>query len=463
MKSHRIFIIGFFTTLGYLFILYTGWLKFFLLDYAIPSLDLKIILYLLLSAFWLVLFYCCIYWWRKKINWSKSWRWLIGGVVVFSFILIATWPLTSSDVFVYIMQGRILGIYHDNPYQHYLSQYPGDPIQPWIFFRWQNTPVVYGPIWCIISAGLAIISGLSVIMNLLIFRLFMAVCLGISIWLFYKILNIVKPEFKYFGTFLYAWNPLLLFETINNGHNDIVMLMLIFLSLYLFLRKKYLAVLPIFILACLIKYICILILPLLIILLLAKQKNKIKFIIQSIIIILPLLILCLWPCHWGQDLKAGIFFQSGMFWGYYLAPIPGILSGFAKALWPGMDVFQRDVMIKTLCTWMFLFGYVFCLLKFYWQKQFSFIRFNYYVLLIFSGYLLLACFFLNEWYIVWLLPWLIIMEKKNYFILLVILTLAALLTSNILPGSMVFAMILAACLLLNIIRHAYKTSRKVYS
>lgn len=462
-KQIRLILISILSFIGYVLVYLVSFYKLRVNDYHIPPLNTEIIYCLIFLAFYLFIMYGLLYWWREKIDWSKSLLILIVGVIVFSAIMLACWPLTSSDIFTYIMQGRILGVYHGNPYVDYIQNYDNDALYAWVFYRWHETPMVYGPLWGIISAGLALVSGKSLVINLFIFRLFVVACFGVSTWLLYKILEKIKPNIKYFGTFMFAWNPLVLWQTANAGHNDMAMVMLALLAMWLYLKKKYLWVLPILVLACLIKYIFVLILPFVFILLIQKHKKlkeKIIFIVKNIIIILLIIISSLIFFDWGQGLIESVKFQGSLYWMYYLALLPTLLTMLGKQFIASIDADSQAIIIKTLCTKLYILLYGALLIRYFWYKKVDFKILNLFIILIFSSYLLTASFLLNEWYLLWLMPWLIFYNKKIGWSALLMITLAGLLSSNVLAMSLNFVMILAVYFIGNSLLNALRLVKK---
>jgi hypothetical protein len=53
--------------------------------------------------------------------------------------------MLSSDPFSYALYGRILSIYHANPYVQLPNQFPGDPFLALAY--WKDVPSYYGPVW----------------------------------------------------------------------------------------------------------------------------------------------------------------------------------------------------------------------------------------------------------------------------------------------------------------------------
>ena len=445
---NRILYLGILLELGYLGIAVVGRYKFFINDNHIPSSDINIWFLLTIIGIYLTFVYGVIYWQRKKNIWPRNNLFLYLSMLIFSGTLIATWPLFSSDIFTYIMHGRLLGVYHVNPYLAPIANYAQDSIFPWVYYKWLHTPMAYGPLWALFSGCLAKISGHNLIHNLLIFRSLTVFFYLASVYILNKILLLLKSSHRQLILYLYAWNPLLLLETANNGHNDIVMATLILLALYCFLKNKLWLVLPIFIMACLIKYIFILLLPFLIFLLLKKVKRKIIFLIGNFLLVNLLLFVVLWPWHLYQGLINAIQWQGNLFWPGYLSLLPSLLTIF----------FPDHLLIKNICTIIFMVFYLILLISFCKKKNIGFSVFNQYIIYILGGYLLMASFLLNEWYVLWLLPFLLIADRKNCYYILLVATAAGLLTTHLAFFSLIFMIILAAVLILRSFYNAYQLS-----
>jgi len=94
----------------------------------------------------------------------------------------------------------------------------------------------YGPLWTLISAGLAWLGGNHVGLTALLFRgLSVGAALGAAALLWSHLRRTV-PERAAQGLVLFLWNPLLVIETGLSGHNDAIMLALVLLGVWLHLR-----------------------------------------------------------------------------------------------------------------------------------------------------------------------------------------------------------------------------------
>lgn len=194
-------------------------------------------------------------------------------------IYIFTSPGLSNDINLYATYGRVLWIYHANPYFTPASGFPHDPL--FSFTDWKNTVAVYGPIWILVCALLTPFSGTNPIQILIAFRVFASLIHFLNAYLVYSILRNQGFSIRVvlIGTLLYALNPLILFESSTGGHNDILMTMFVLLGILWAMRAEgsvafhfryYIPALIAFMLAVLVKVTIIPIVALFIIMLFLK-------------------------------------------------------------------------------------------------------------------------------------------------------------------------------------------------
>jgi len=185
--------------------------------------------------------------------------WALIPPAIFGFLLMLTMPLTSRDLFYYISCGRTLGIYGANPYKFPPSAFPNDPL--FQYANWPDYTSPYGPIWLLISAGLARLANGDLFWSVYLFKLLAfggyLACGGL-IWAILR----ARGKSPLAGTVLWLWNPLVLLEFAGAGHNDVLMLAGLLLGLWLYLTGRIRAALGALALAALVKSVALIALPL---------------------------------------------------------------------------------------------------------------------------------------------------------------------------------------------------------
>ncbi|GAC1682424.1 MAG: hypothetical protein PVS3B3_02780 [Ktedonobacteraceae bacterium] len=167
-------------------------------------------------------------------------RWLyilLGGTLLFSLTLLVQPMLFSDDVFTYILSGRILALYHADPFNTAPLQFPADPYLRWVVAG-HDAPNLYGPLWYYVSSLLVSIGGTHQVGTLLLFKGLAVLSHLVNIVLVWSILGHIAPKRRVLGTLLYAWNPLILLELAGSGHSEGMLLFLLFLGTWLYIAQN---------------------------------------------------------------------------------------------------------------------------------------------------------------------------------------------------------------------------------
>ncbi len=164
-------------------------------------------------------------------------RIILLGAIIGGVVLLFTPALFSHDMYSYTAYGRLLVVYHVNPYFVAPSAFPHDPF--YLLNDWKNATTAYGPIWMYLSTLVTLLAGDSITRYILLYRALEFVAYLLNILLVRKILcaQQATPRTISTGMLLYAWNPLIMQESCLQGHNDTWMITFMLLGL-LFLVKN---------------------------------------------------------------------------------------------------------------------------------------------------------------------------------------------------------------------------------
>lgn len=200
---------------------------------------------------------------RLRAGAALSLRELLLWTALFGLPLLITPYLLSSDVYSYILYGRLGALHGLNPAVSPPDTVPGDPFLAFLP-HWAGTPSVYGPLWNLAAGGLALLGhalGGAPWPTLLVFKLAALAAHLASAALVWGIAGRWRPELRAWAAALYAWNPLALIETAGSAHNDVLMAALLLLGLWLAQRGRWRAATLAIALAALTKYLAVLALP----------------------------------------------------------------------------------------------------------------------------------------------------------------------------------------------------------
>lgn len=349
---------------------------------------------------------------------KKEIRVVIIFFIIFNATLFFAWPLTSVDIFTYIHTSRVLSIHHANPYIASFNDFPNDAFSQVIKNCWSSYPTPYGPIFTIISSLITFIGKKSLLLSLYLLKLLFVCANILSVYLIQKVFK------NYQLTFLYAWNPLILFEFCCNGHNDILTILLLLTSFYFLLRSPekltnyYLAFVFLFF-SVLIKYITAIFVPIFILLVIKKiktRKEKIKFTILTMLISLFLIFIFYAPFWNSWNTFSRIILQTNHIYPAWI---------FASFLVVATSILLELIRIENYLHLaaiggkiIFIFFYLILLLKIVLKRNVDF-KNDLIVFFLFSLLFFYLTFF--TWFMPWYLPLLIFIliiypfPKNNFF------------------------------------------------
>lgn len=355
-----------------------------------------------------------LFFYREKIDWSRGLKTIIFFTIIFGVELVLIPPLGSEDVYLYLGQGRIMSIWQENPYTVPFEQFPQDPLYDWVYPVWRSWPAVYGPVWLMFEAVIALFGQtISVTGMVILFRLGMLAIHLLSLWIFWKIIK-NKPRPYPEATFLaLAWNPLILFEVINNAHNEGLIVLFMLISIYWYQKEKYAATAYALTLAGLVKYSFFALLPVWWIGVGQKWpiRKKIIALVTSLFIIIPTFV----PWWEGAATFDG-FLQHNQEVSILNAPLVMVvlsLALFALRLEESFIVSSITILAPTLFLLLTLM-----ILRRQSRQKYSYLTAT---LLILAGVFFFIAPNAHPWYALWFLPPLLIIKKYRWFWLLSIL------------------------------------------
>lgn len=165
-------------------------------------------------------------------------RWL-GLVGVAAVPLLLAPQLLSTDVYSYIVYGRMASVHGANPYVHRPDALATDPFLPLTF--WNDTTMVYGPVWLYVTAAMTWVLerlGASLGAHVLAFKL-LALALHVGTALTIRaIARQLRPARATTAMVAYLFNPLCLIELVGNAHVDGLLVFLVLVGVHAHVRGR---------------------------------------------------------------------------------------------------------------------------------------------------------------------------------------------------------------------------------
>jgi hypothetical protein len=332
-------------------------------------------------------------WWLAlQLRSRAAWLIVLSGALAFSVALLFLYPLDAADIFDNIMHARIFGVYGANPFREVAKQFAGDPFYPYV--AWQRTPSAYGPIWETLAGGVARLAGDGIIANVLAFKLLNSLFLALSISLVAVILRRIAPDRALAGVILLAWNPVVLYETIGNGHNDIAMAIWLLAAAWAILKRRYTLAVLALLTGALIKFIPLLLIPVAVLMALrhlSDLRARLRFLVSTSLAATVMIVAAYGPFWYGLE-GLGLGRRTELF----TASLPAAMRAWLYLTWGIKDMGWAIGLAAAGLTTLFVL----------WQSRriwadpswlnFAQVSFN---ILIF--YLLVTCLWFQQWYAIW--------------------------------------------------------------
>ncbi len=337
-----------------------------------------------------------LYWlsWRaaqRASGWA-AWVLVLGGSALFAYQLIWIYPFDAADIFDNIMHGRILGVHGANPFLQPPNAFPDDPFLRYV--AWKKSASAYGPGWELLAAFTARMAGDTIVRNVIAFKLLSGAFLIAAIGIVAAILRQKAPERALAGVVLLAWNPVILYETFGNGHNDMAMVVWILAAVWAVTNQRYTLAVLALVVGMLVKYIPLLMLPVVGLLALRDLpdwRSRTRFVLLAAGASLLLVVAAYWP-FWEGTAILTIERRTRMFTASLPAMIHAQLGGYLGSALAGMWI---SIVAAGLTALFALWQAIRAL------RNRSWLAFPEAAFMILMFYLLLTCLWFQQWYALW--------------------------------------------------------------
>jgi hypothetical protein len=191
---------------------------------------------------------------------------VVGCFVGPAIVNILLYPVGALDVFNYMIELKLAFHYNENPYVVTFFGYRKDSFALPAFLV--DVPLFYGPAWLLFSALPGLVVGYSSWLKVLVgLKLLNVGLLAITALLIRRYYRDERRGWE--AVYLFAANPLVLFEGIANAHNDVLMTVWLVAALLAF-RFRSASALPLLALSALVKLFAAAVAPLLLLAMLGQ-------------------------------------------------------------------------------------------------------------------------------------------------------------------------------------------------
>jgi hypothetical protein len=342
----------------------------------------------------------------------------VSTLSVFLFLCTSR-ALLSHDLFEYSLRSRMITVYGLNPYTHTLLDIKNDMFFP--YAAWKKYTECYGPLWVLLGVPHTIVAGNSFLASRFLHKMLLFSFFLPSVFIFFKLAKLLKLNKPDLAALAFFINPLVIILTLIDGHNEISMFFFMLLALYFLLTERQIISLIMLALAISIKFIYTLIIPLFIIYILLRNKNKLSAVLKlgvggllsaAIVLaisfpfgkgMLPALV------YYYSDLNRNFWYDSFPFAFYFL---------FSKA---GIMVSKQAV--GAVFTVFFAAAYAYLLYYFTIRSK----KLDKQAIFTTASLMILALLFTNytqfeSWYLLWVIPLILLSRIRDKFLLVLLLS-----------------------------------------
>ena len=158
-------------------------------------------------------------------------------VVGFHAVVLLLPLLFSRDVYSYAFYGRIVGVYHGNPYVQTPLVYAKDPMWNLLGPKWVDTPAVYGPLFTSVAGVIARLVQ-SPIGQVNAYRVLAVTASLSTVFVTAWTAREIWPSRAAFAVVAFGANPVILFHSVGSAHNDLLVALSIAVALAFVVRGK---------------------------------------------------------------------------------------------------------------------------------------------------------------------------------------------------------------------------------
>lgn len=160
-----------------------------------------------------------------------SFKYVLVFSIIFNLSLLFVWNIASNDLYTHIQRGRMVAKYNANPYSVVYDDFKLDKFYEETRTVWSGQLSIYGPTFTLFNALISYFCQDNLLAHIIVYKLI------------YSMLNILVGYFIYkitksvYASFLYLWNPAVIFEIQLNNHLEALMIFPMVFALYLLLFK----------------------------------------------------------------------------------------------------------------------------------------------------------------------------------------------------------------------------------
>jgi hypothetical protein len=205
--------------------------------------------------------YLLALWESRRVAARRAMPAVVGCGTAMALAMAWMYPVNAIDIFIYAVRSRLFTEYGVNPIAAYPADYWSDPFMRFASQEWADNVSPYGPLWNLIAAPVTYASGDRIGVALVGFKVLAVIAALVGTWIVVRTVAVERPNDVATAAILFLWNPLVLWEGVGNGHNDLVLAVPLLLAMLAWAKRRDRFVIPLLVVGVLIKYVTVVVIP----------------------------------------------------------------------------------------------------------------------------------------------------------------------------------------------------------
>lgn len=328
---------------------------------------------------------------------------VLGVGAIYAVLFLPTNPVGAQDIYHNVFDARILWKYGDNPNAVPPSAFLNDPLFPAVV-AWNEFASVYGPVWYAVSGVPFAAGGDDLRANVIGHKALTAAFLLGTALLTSLTAERIRRGTGVAAAIAVAWNPLMLFETAGNAHNDIVMVFFAMAAFYALVMRRWLWIFPLLALSVATKYGLILLGPLILVWLLRREDVPKRKVLLSLGLGAAVGAAVYLPFFQGADTLEVIRRQSG----YNTSSPSAVLDMLLIHQW-GFNSLESSRLMKQIVVPLFLVLYAWQI----WRVRGTVAGLVERCVVVLFLLMLISTWWFWPWYVIWIVPLAALLPRRG--------------------------------------------------
>ena len=207
----------------------------------------------------------------------------VTGITILLYVaFLLVYPSTAIDVYIYAARSHLFSDYGLNPSTVTPREFwETDPYVQYASWEWSDDTSPYGPLWNVVAAPATAFDSDNIQTAVLLFKGIMALASIALGTLIYSIGRRIQPRYALSAALAWLWSPIVLWEGVAGGHNDVILMVLIGAAIWCWYHRHDGWIIPLLGAAALLKVVAVMLIPAAIVAIIARAGWSQKLLVSA--------------------------------------------------------------------------------------------------------------------------------------------------------------------------------------